>query len=77
MSAKRIEELQRAHERLKVLVNASVLVAMDSTAAELLQDAASTHGTVVITADDLQQRVVLALAQAKANLGALTGEVPA
>lgn len=73
---KRLEELERAHERLKVLTNAAVLVAMDSTASEMLREAAGLHGNVVITAEDLQHRVMLALAQAKANIGAITGVVP-
>jgi hypothetical protein len=66
--SKRIEELERAHARLHVLVSSSVLVAMDSTASELLREAGATHGTVLITAEDLQHRATLALAHAKAEL---------
>jgi len=72
----RLEELERAHERLKVLVNAAALVALDPTASEFTREAAATHGTVIISADDLHARAALALTLAKRRIAERTGVLP-
>lgn len=66
--SKRLEELKKAEARLTKLVQAAVEVCNDSIAADSFREAASVHGTVVISADDAEHRAVMALALVKRAL---------
>lgn len=66
--SKRLEELKKAEARLTKLVQAAVEVANDSTACDMLREAASAHGVVVISADDLEHRAVFALSMVTASI---------